>query len=215
MRYVYQGENVGLNRTSLIAVVPYYPDFTYNVRGGYFPTILSNSLTALYLFNDEIFEKYHNNISNTGNSDLENEIPRIRNANAVVQYDTSANAGADREYAWFYHKTPPETELVGPKYLAICAMDSINEPAKNDLGQEYYNQKIQELNDSGPKLTYVTKFADKNAPRRLLSTYVKSVDRQNDGTYYASLLAQSDCPLAGAKWTLFGDSLTDAYGGMI
>lgn len=211
VKYTFQGTHYGLNVTGLIAVAPYYPDFNYNIRGGYFSTVVANTLDVIYLLDDEIFNGYHNSIVGQATADAK-DVKRIL-AGKTIQYDNSVEAGRDNNYAWSYHKTPPESELTGPKWIAICSMYVINQPSKTDLGQEYYNKQIQALNDSGPKLRYITKFDDKNAPRRLLSTYVKQIANQNDGTYYTTLLKQSDNPLAGKKWTLFGDSLTDAYGG--
>ena len=214
VHYTFQGSNYALNKQHLIAVMPYYPDFTYNIRGGDYETVVDNSLDVYYLVDDSIFEGYHTNAFNKFYNAQYSYVPCIFPKNGkTIQYDTSVNAGQNTEYAWAYHKTPPETELIGPKWVAISKMYSIVHTASDDLGQEYYNQQIQALNDRGPQLRYVTKFNDKNAPRRLLSTYVKQVDKQNDGTYYTSILKQSDNPLAGKKWTLFGDSLTDAYGG--
>lgn len=214
VRYTFQGASHALNKQQLIAVMPYYPDFTYNIRGGDYETVVVNSLDVFYLVDDSIFEGYHTNAFNKYYDARYSYVPCIFPKNGkTIQYDTSVNAGQNAEYAWAYHKTPPETELIGPKWVAISKMYSISHAASEDLGQEYYNEQIQTLNDSGPQLRYVTKFNDKNAPRRLLSTYVKRVDKQSDGTYYTSILKQSDNPLAGKKWTLFGDSLTDAYGG--
>ena len=214
VKYCFQGTHYALNTTRLIAVVPYYPDFTYNIRGGYFATSVANTLDVYYLVDDTIFNGYHNNSFNHFYVNGKSYVPCIfPKNNKTTQYDTSVNAGANADYAWSYFKTPPETELIGPKWIAISGMYAINQPADTDMGQEYYNEQIQILNNLGPQFRYVTKFDDKNAPRRLLSTYVKQIANQNDGTYYTTLLKQSDNPLAGKKWTLFGDSLTDAYGG--
>ena len=214
VRYTFQGAHYALNSQELIAVAPYYPDFTYNIRGGHYENTEANTLDVIYLMDNSIFDGYHDNITNKYFTSGHKNIPCIFPEKAeTTQYDTSVNAGANSDYAWAYFKTPPETELIGPKWVAIIGMYAIQHSASEDLGQEYYNEQIQTLNDSGPQLRYVTKFNDKNAPRRLLSTYVKRVDKQSDGTYYTSILKQSDNPLAGKKWTLFGDSLTDAYGG--
>ena len=214
VRYTFQGTNYAINSQELIAVAPYYPDFTYNIRGGNYENSIIKTLDVIYLMDNSIFDGYHDNIFNRSFTSGHKDIPCIfPEKTTTTQYDTSVNAGANSDYAWAYFKTPPETELIGPKWVAIIGMYAINHSASEDLGQEYYNEQIRALNDRGPQLRYVTKFNDKNAPRRLLSTYVKRVDKQSDGTYYTSILKQSDNPLAGKKWTLFGDSLTDVYGG--
>ena len=213
VKYVFQGMNRALARTSLVGVAPYYPNFTYNIRGGYYPTVAYNKLYVLYLLNDEIFDGYHSSIvTNIVPYSDNSYIPRI-NAGGTTQYDTSVNAGADSEYAWAYHTTPTEAELVGPKWVAICEMGAINQPADTDLGEEYYNQQIEDINNRGLRFCYITKFNNKNAPRRLLSAYAEPIKIQSDGSQYSSILNFSACPLAGKKWTLFGDSLTSNYGG--
>lgn len=200
VRYTFQGTQFAMNSQELIAVAPYYPDFTYNIRGGNYENTAINTLNVIYLVDDSIFDGYHDNILNKFFVSGHKNIPCIfPEKSTTTQYDTSVNAGANSDYAWAYFKTPPETELIGPKWVAIIGMYAINHSASEDLGQEYYNKQIQTLNDSGLQFRYVTKFNDKNAPRRLLSTYVKRVDKQNDGTYYTSILKQSDNPLAGKK----------------
>ena len=212
VKWVFRGTHSGSNTTGLIGIAPYYPDFTYNVRGGYFPNTASNSLDVIYLFNDDILNNYYTSIVSQAPNLETPDVKRIL-AGKTVQYDTSVNAGKDSNYAWSYHKTPPESELIGPKWIAICSMHSIQSPASTDLGKEYYDSKIKELDESGIKFRYITRFDDKNAPRRLLSTYTRRSNIRDDGTRYSSLISGSDCPLAGAKWTLFGDSLTDNFGG--
>ena len=212
VHWTFQGMYSALSTQSLIAIVPYYPNFVYNIRGGYYETNLVSSLTVLYLLNDEIFDGYHNSISrDDGGTTGKTSIPRI-SGYITTQYDTSVNAGADSDYAWAYHKTPPASELIGPKWVAICNMYSLRSPASTDMGQEYYNEQLQAINAKGSQYRYVSKWADKNLPRALFTTLIRQ-KIQDDGSMYQSLFAQSGNPLAGAKWVLFGDSLTDAYGG--
>lgn len=211
VRYVAQG----VNRTSAtrgFAVIPYYPDTTYNVRGGYFPTILDSKLAVYYLLDDAIFEGRDNGIG--FNSGTCGAIPLIgREQLYTTQYDTSVNAGRDSAYAWSYHTTPPASELVGPKYVAIQLL-RISQDENKDMGDAYYKAIFDALNEKGPQNTYVTRFS-KQVPRSLYAQLaIPNPNYHDDGSkYYAMLTSASRSPLVGASWVLFGDSLTDNYGG--
>mgnify|MGYP004458866059 CR=1 FL=1 len=209
VRYVAQG----INRTSTtrgFAVVPYYPDTTYNVRGGVYDTILVNALPVLFLLDDAIFDGRDKGI--TFNSGDCGHIPLIIGS-STTQYDTSVNGGADSKYQWAYVKTPPASELVGPKYVAI-PMLSVNQDDATDKGEEYYKAIFDAENEKGPQNTYITRFS-KQIPRSLYAQLAfPNPNYHDDGSkYYAMLTSASKSPLVGASWVLFGDSLTDNYGG--
>ena len=203
----------GINNTSStrgFAVVPYYPDFTYNVRGGVYDTMLVNSLPVYYLLDDAIFNGRDKGINfNSGNC---GHIPLIGGV-ATTQYDTSVNGGADSEYQWAYVKTPPASELVGPKWVAIPLM-SISQDDATDKGEEYYKAIFDAKNAAGAANLYITRF-NKQVPRSLYAQLAfPNPNYHDDGSkYYAMLTAASKSPLVGASWVLFGDSLTDNYGG--
>ena len=210
VKWVYQGFAKNANVQHLLGVVPYYPNTTYNIRGGYYPTTLINTLQVIPLFDDTIFAGYYTNL--THNSGTPNHVPLL-SGYTTTQYDTSVNGGADSNYQWAYFTTPSETEINGVKWLAFD-MGAISESASTDLGEEYYNAKLDELNDEGLKYRYISRWQDKNAPRRLFTTLVKPNESlQDDGSRYNALYSNSGSPLANAKWVLFGDSLTDRYGG--
>ena len=203
----------GINNTSStrgFAVVPYYPDFTYNVRGGVYNTTLVNSLPVSYLLDDAIFNGRDKGIDFDA-GDV-GHIPLIGGV-TTTQYDTSVNGGADSKYQWAYVKTPPASELVGPKWVAIPLM-SISQDDATDKGEEYYKAIFDALNEKGPQNTYVTRF-NKQVPRSLYAQLAfPNPNYHDDGSkYYAMLTAASKSPLVGASWVLFGDSLTDNYGG--
>lgn len=209
VRYVAQGIN-NTSTTIGFAVVPYYPDTTYNVRGGVYNTILVNALSVFYLLDDAIFNGRDKGIAfNSGDC---GHIPLIIGS-STTQYDTSVNGGADSKYQWAYVKTPPASELVGPKYVAI-PMVTVSQDDATDKGEEYYKAIFDALNEKGPQNTYVTRFS-KQVPRSLYAQLAfPNPNYHDDGSkYYAMLTSASKSPLVGASWVLFGDSLTDNYGG--
>lgn len=209
IKYVAQGIN-DTSSTRVYAVAPYYPDTTYNVRGGYYDNGLVNTLSVVYLLDDKIFDGRDNGLE--FNSGACGNVPLIRGM-STTQYDTSVNAGRNDAYAWAYHKTPPETELVGPKYIGIRFL-YLNQDENVDMGKEYYNSIFDSWNDEGPKNRYITRF-NKQVPRSLYAQLAfPNPNYHDDGSkYYAMLTSASKSPLVGASWVLFGDSLTDNYGG--
>lgn len=209
VRYVAQGINL-TSATRGFAVVPYYPDTTYNVRGGAYDTVLVNALSVFYLLDDAIFNGRDKGIAfNSGDC---GHIPLIIGS-STTQYDTSVNGGADSKYQWAYVKTPPASELVGPKYVAIPMM-YVSQDDATDKGEEYYKAIFDALNEKGPQNTYITRFS-KQVPRSLYAQLAfPNPNYHDDGSkYYAMLTSASKSPLVGASWVLFGDSLTDNYGG--
>ena len=206
----------GINDTATtrgFAVAPYYPDTVYSVRGGYYPNVLKNTLNVYYLLDDAIFSGRDNGIGfNSGDC---GKIPLIGRGGSLLttQYDTSVNAGRDSNYAWAYHKTPPASELVGPKYIAIELLN-IQQDANEDKGEAYYKAVFDAINDEGLQDNYVTRF-NKQFPRSLYAQLAfPNPDYYDDGSkYYAMLTAAARSPLVNASWVLFGDSLTDNYGG--
>lgn len=211
VKFVAQGIN-GTSATRGYAVAPYYPDTVYNVRGGFFATILVNTLPVVYLLDDAIFNGRDNGIRfNSGSCGA---IPLIgREKLLTTQYDTSVNAGENNAYAWSYHKTPPASELVGPKYIAFELL-RISQDENVDMGSAYYKGIFDALNEKGPQNTYITRF-NKQIPRSLYAQLAfPNPNYHDDGSkYYAMLTSASKSPLVGASWVLFGDSLTDNYGG--
>lgn len=209
VRYSAQGIN-NTKATRGFAVVPYYPDTTYNVRGGCYPTSLDNTLQVLFLLDDAIFNGRDNGITFTSGDC--GHIPLIIGG-STTQYDTSVNGGDNNKYQWAYFKTPPASELVGPKYVAFPMM-SVSQDDATDKGEEYYKAIFDALNEKGPQNTYITRFG-KQIPRSLYAQLVfPNPNYHDDGSkYYAMLTSASKSPLVGASWVLFGDSLTDNYGG--
>ena len=93
-------------------------------------------------------------------------------------------------------------------------MMSVSQDDATDKGEEYYKAIFDALNEKGPQNTYITRFS-KQIPRSLYAQLAfPNPNYHDDGSkYYAMLTSASKSPLVGASWVLFGDSLTDNYGG--
>jgi lysophospholipase L1-like esterase len=201
MRWVIQGY-LG-NQARLLGVVPYYPNFTYSIRGGAYETNLTSRLRAYCLFDDTIFERYQPQFYPAGS--IKNPVPWYRMQ--TEQYDTSVNGGANAEYQWAYLTTPAETEIA-PKWIAFeMKVVSVYE---DDTKR---TEAIQAINDGTERNCYITRWAEQ-MPRRIFTQIVKRNETiQDEGTRYRALIRTGDSPHANAKWVLFGDSLTDNFGG--
>lgn len=212
VQYLYNGENDS-TYVKLWGIVPYYPGTTYNIRGGYYATVLTKELNVAYLLDDSIFTTWDDGIlaGSSGRATL-GAIPLYKGIH-TTQYDTSVNGGANAAYQWAYVTTPPESELIGPKWVAIVMGNHVQDE-KGNKGAEYYSSLLAAIEAKGVQNMYITRF-DKQVPRSLYAQLAfPNPDYHDDGSkYYAMLTSASKSPLVGAKWTLFGDSLTDNYGG--
>lgn len=212
VKYLYNGEN-NSTYVKLWGIVPYYPGTTYNIRGGYYATVLTKELNVAYLLDDSIFTTWDDGIlADSSDKATLGAIPLYRGIH-TTQYDTSVNGGANAAYQWAYVTTPPESELIGPKWVAIVMGNHVQDE-KGDKGTEYYSALLAAIEAKGVQNMYITRF-NKQVPRSLYAQLAfPNPDYHDDGSkYYAMLTSASKSPLVGAKWTLFGDSLTDNYGG--
>lgn len=212
VKYLYNGENDS-TYVKLWGIAPYYPGTTYNIRGGYYANILTKELNVAYLLDDSIFTTWDDGIlAGSSVRATLGAIPLYKGIH-TTQYDTSVNGGANAAYQWAYVTTPPESELIGPKWVAIVMGNHIQDE-KGNKGAEYYSSLLAAIEAKGVQNMYITRF-DKQVPRSLYAQLAfPNPDYHDDGSkYYAMLTSASKSPLVGAKWTLFGDSLTDNYGG--
>ena len=212
VKYLYNGENDS-TYVKLWGIVPYYPGTTYNIRGGYYANILTKDMQVAYLLDDSIFTTWDDGIlTGSSNKATLGAIPLYKGIR-TTQYDTSVNGGANAAYQWAYVTTPPESELIGPKWVAIVMGNHVQDE-KGDKGTEYYSALLAAIEAKGVQNMYITRF-NTQVPRSLYAQLAfPNPNYHDDGSkYYAMLTSASKSPLVGAKWTLFGDSLTDNYGG--
>lgn len=219
IKYVAQGANAANSSPKLFGVVPYYPNFTYKIRGGNYSTSVVDKIDVYPLFDDSLLGDtlYRNVFFDSGTPD---RVPFIAGLQ-TTQFDTSVKGGANEKYRWAYFTTPDENTYLGAKYLAFDMGWRYEDDARYSVAGEtdeeriaYYQALIQDRNDAGLGNLYVTRW-EEQVPRRMLSVRVKRNPElpADDGGKYHGLLKSAECPLADRNWVLFGDSLTDNYGG--
>lgn len=211
----------GLQFCGIFCAVPYYPDFTYHIRGGYYGNITISKLPVYGIFDDiSVFDTVQSCI--VGHSGYVSNINAYNLSTKygnTTQYDTSVNAGADHNYAWAYFKTPPEEEHTGLKWLLIqfnivYTSDGATVNG-NGLTEEIVDYALEQQLSRGVGYQYISRWENKDMPRKPTTQLRILNPNLNDGgtIYQAFNTLNIHSPLAGSKWVLFGDSLTDNYGG--
>ena len=191
--------------------VPYYPDFTYHIRGGYYPNILINTIDVFGLYDDiSVFDTVKPSILHKSLN-----VYRLKTQfGTTTQYDTSVNAGKDKNYAWAYFKTPKEEEHTGLKWLLF--QFNYNSTYKGqDLTEEIVKNMLDEWCAKDVGYDYISRWQNKDLPRKPTTQLRILNPNLNDGgtMYQAFNTLNVYHPMNKAKWVLFGDSLTDNYGG--
>lgn len=212
----------GFNTAGVYGAVPYYPGFTYHIRGGYYMNGLNNKLTVYGIYDDfDVFDEVKPAI--IGGSGVLSSVHSFfltGSYDSTTQYDTSVNANADSNYAWAYWRSPAEEEISGLKWILIqfnvgYLSDGSTAPASKNLTQEQADYILARWMDNGSQYQYISRWENKDAPRKpttLLRILNPNLD--DDGTIYKAFMSMdTTSPLANSKWVLFGDSLTDNYGG--
>ena len=211
----------GAEVCGVYCAVPYYPDFTYHIRGGYYANITVNSIIPIGIFDDiTAFDTTQpcivgmsGNISNINAYRLDTEFGR------TTQYDTSVNAGKDKNYAWAYFKTPPEEEHTGLKWLLFQFNVGYTAEGSKVTGQNLTKEiaayMVEQWLSKGVQYEYVSRWENKDLPRKPTTQMrLLNPNLYDDGTIYQAFQSQNlHSPLVGSRWVLFGDSLTDNYGG--
>ena len=211
--------NTGHAWCGLYCAVPYYPNFTYHIRGGYYATVAINTLSVYGIYDDiSVFDTPQYCIVG-----MSNTVPNINacTLGGTTQYDTSVNGGKDFNYQWAYFKTPTEEECTGLKWILIqfsIETDSNGAYIKGiNITQEYVNYVLENssLFNGKSKYQYISRWQDKDIPRKHTTQLRKiNPNLNDDGTIYQSFNTLNEySPMANSRWVLFGDSLTDNYGG--
>ena len=215
MKWIVSADSTGSN-CKVYCAVPYYPDFTYHIRGGDYENTLLNSLAVFGIYDDiSVFDGASSIIPNTNSYNLSSAYGK------TTQYDTSVNGGANANYQWAYFKTPTEEELIGLKWLLIPFSTEKGSDGAfvkgNTITEEYVNYVLENSTLFNGKLQnqYISRWQDKDIPRKHTTQLRKiNPNLNDDGTIYQSFNTLNEySPLANSKWVLFGDSLTDSYGG--
>lgn len=211
----------GADYAGVYCAVPYYPDYIYSIRGGYYANTTVKSMYVYGLYDDiSVFDTPQKCI--VGQNGAESNVNAYfisKDFGGTVQYDPSVNGGANADYKWAYFHTPKETEHTGCKWLLIqfnTQTDATNNYVRgNEITSEYVEYALGVWLGKGTQYEYISRWQNKDMPRTP-TTQLRIVNPNlNDGgtIYQAFNGMNANSPIANSRWVLFGDSLTDSYGG--
>lgn len=198
--------------------VPFYPDTDYYVFNAYAGMGAITYPNAIGLPNETFF---HRRVADWAMNDggVSDDQGYGKWPNVYKSVIASQETLVSGSYKWLKLTTKPWSETIGAKYLAI-EMGGYEEEIKKPYvsGEEITDDQVKAffdaINAAGSPAAYISRFSTK-IDRPICSEIVMANPLSPDtaGTYGIAIAEKLPSPLAKAKWTLFGDSLTDAYGG--
>ena len=220
MKWVVTSDTGGAS-AGVFCAVPYYPDFTYNIRGGFYATILVSTLSVYGIYDDiSVFDTVQPCIVGmSGNVSNINAFNLSRVFGTTTQYDTSVNGGKDANYKWAYFKTPTEEEHTGLKWLMIQFNLGYNAAGSTATGKQLTEEDAEYMLSKwlarDVDYQYISRWQNKDLPRKPTTQIrILNPNLNDGGTIYQAFNSMSVYhPMNKARWVLFGDSLTDSYGG--
>lgn len=202
--------------------VPYYPGFTYHIRGGYYANNDSNQLEISGIYDDiSVFDEVVPAV--VGMSETYSPVNSFnisRSYGYTTQYDTSVNGGRDSAYQWAYWQAPAQEEISGLKWILIQfnvgdLSDGSLAPVGRNLTQEQADYILAQWMSHSSLYQYISRWQNKDMPRKPTTLLrVLNPNLNDDGSIYQAFVGMDvTSPMKNSKWVLFGDSLTDSYGG--
>lgn len=214
--------NTAFSAVSLLAVVPFYPGRKYTIKGGYWPTVASkNTNCALALYDDSVLNAYYPGLCVENNvGPVQPPVRKILSEVNVIQ------SGATNGSKGILSYTCPDPAVTNdyPKWVAFSISATTEKPAIEDsnITHDYSEAAIAEwmqarmeamATGSMAAWRYVTVFDELIDRPGTATHFVKPYVYCNDaGSRHAAMLSPA-CPLTGATLTVFGDSISDNYGG--
>ena len=219
MRWTLHRVNSARSYYSSWCIVPFYPDTEYYVFNAVDPG--GNDRLEVYGFPDDTILNEQMNTNNSfADSGGVNERAAIHVYKKILAdgYPQKINS-SDTNKKWMKIKTKTWDETKGCKYIGVT-MGGYNTPmtypysSGDILTQDQIKSYFDNINDTYSRVAYISRFPIK-IDRHIYSQIVMRNDglANDEGTYGMALTSQMPSPLANAKWALFGDSLTDTYGG--
>ena len=180
--------NVGISKATLYAIVPFIPGKKYTIKGGYWVNIASTNIDSAYaLYDDSLLNNYYPVLRpDVGNSPIQPPIRNILPEVAVIESGAPSNSIGIVTYT-----CPDPSEINDyPKWVAF-ALSAETKPTVEDTS-----------------ITY-------SLSEDIIQDWIENIitDLNNDDSSRYSALQAGSSPLCGAKWVLFGDSITDNFGG--
>lgn len=208
MRWTLQPLNNAITHETAFCCVPFYPDTTYYVYNPDRVGPVADNIPVVYGLPDETFFAENNNKWAPISGGLFASIP----VHVYKKVATGENSDSMIKFT-----TKSWTETMGCKWLAIpCGGQQMRYPitANSTLDQDTIKAWFDGIQAAGSPIAYVSRF-NKKIDRHIYSQIVmlNPALPDDEGTMGMAMALQMPSPLAKAKWMLFGDSLTDAYGG--
>lgn len=208
MRWTLQPLNALITHETAFCCVPFYPDTTYYV---FYPDRIgphADDVPEAYGLPDETFftENNHNWAPMSGGG----------SSSPVHVYKKVADSEKSID-SMIKITTKSWAETIGCKWLAIpCGGTQMRYSitAGTTLDSDTIKGHFDSIQAAGTPISYVSRF-NKKIDRHIYSQIVmlNSNLPNTEGTKGMALASQMPSPLAQAKWTLFGDSLTDGWDG--
>ena len=208
MRWTLQPLNKLITHETAFCCVPFYPDTTYYVYNPDRVGAVADNIPDVYGLPDETFFAENNNKWAPISGGLTENIP----VHVYKKVATGENSDSMIKFT-----TKSWAETMGCKWLVVpCGGQQMRYPitADSTLDQDTIKAWFDGIQAAGSPIAYVSRF-NKKIDRHIYSQIVmlNPALPNDEGTMGMAMALQMPSPLAKAKWMLFGDSLTDAYGG--
>lgn len=212
--------NYNLSNAMLLAIVPFIPGRKYTVKGGNWINSASTNISNVYaLYDDSLLNNYYPSLGgNSGNIPVQ---PPIRNilSDTIVVKSGASNGG--KGIVTYTCPDPSETYDY-PKWVAFSMSKaakptvedtSITYPYSTEVVKTWIENTVALLDKNRAGWGYVTRFdtlIDRPAGSK---DFVNPYIYLNDNSSRYSAFQAGSSPLCGAKWVIFGDSVSDHFGG--
>lgn len=209
MRWTLQPRNKMIEHETAFCCVPFYPDTTYYVYNPDRIALHADDVPDAYGLPDEtFFTENRNNWAPISGGITENVPVHVYKGVAISEKSSDIMIKITTK-SW--------AETMGCKWLAVpCGGQKMRYSitAGSTLDQNTIKAWFDGIQATGSPISYVSRF-NKKIDRHIYSQIVMlNPNLPNDeGTMGMAMALQMPSPLAKAKWMLFGDSLTDSYGG--
>lgn len=204
----FRGVHSSYSTVSIVGIYRYYPNHTYRFATDYGASgLLENEAKVCYLLDDSIFTQQTTNLIN-------------EYAGATVPLIRTTGTTKNETTGLYEHTTPLAADLPGVKWILIVYYGgsaagypkgrALKTSELSDTTDATLSSYIDALKDRFD--LYTTRF-DKAIPRKFGAQLAFMRELNDRGKRFTDLYKTTVSPLGGAKWVLFGDSLTDNYGG--
>ena len=211
-------ENIGMSNAELFFIVPFVPGKKYTIKGGRWINTESTNISHAYaLYDDSLLNNYYPILlPASGEAPLQ---PPVRNILSDVKVIQSGATNNSKGILTYTCPNPSETKDY-PKWLAF-SMSSAPKPTVEDnsvtypLNTEKIKNWIENIINAKSESSwfYITQFDTLIDRPGYVKDFVNPYSYVLDNSARYSAIQSGSSPMNGAKWVLFGDSVTDNFGG--